>query len=461
MRSCISNTHLRRRTANFGFAVAMLLCLTRLGYGQWTKHFIDQDALGVYDVHAADMDNDNDLDVVAAVFEDSEVVWYEAPSWVKHTVDSNAYPTNVTVADMDDDGDFDIVATIHPFCVVWYESPSWNKYFIDQNLFYPFDVQVADIDSDSDLDVIATSMDNSDLIWYEAPSWTIHIIDFLAGAAFANVIDFDLDNDLDIVVTAASPFGPAGGVFWYEAPSWIKDTIDDIECMGLDVGDIDQDSDLDVVTDGVRWYEAPSWDSHWFYGTLYYDFRVDIADLDNDNDLDIVVNGQSSGYEGWVAWYESVDLYDSLSWIEHIIDNNLGAATGLYVADMDGDNDLDVVAAARADADDVVWYENILGVEEAITNQSGIIYIGQPYPNPFKEMTDIRYQIPDNTKTSLNIYDATGRLVRQWDNTTTRQSNHIAWDGTDNSGGLVAPGVYFLQLSADEFRTTRKLMVVR
>ena len=46
-------------------------------------------------------------------------------------------------------------------------------------------------------------------------------------------------------------------------------------------------------------------------------------------------------------------------WTKHFIDKNLPWPEGLYVADMNGDDTLDVVASGH-DSNEVVWYENTL-----------------------------------------------------------------------------------------------------
>ena len=81
-----------------------------------------------------------------------------------------------------------------------------------------------------------------------------------------------------------------------------------------------------------------------------------VADMDGDDTLDVVASGYAAGD---VVWYEAP------SWTKHVIDANLYSARHVYVADMDGDNDLDVVAVGYA-AGDVVWYEStfIVGVAE-------------------------------------------------------------------------------------------------
>jgi len=84
------------------------------------------------------------------------------------------------------------------------------------------------------------------------------------------------------------------------------------------------------------------------------------------------------------------------------------------------------------------------------------------YPNPFRNATGIKFQISNpKCQTVLKIYDASGRLVRQWDYQTIRQSDQILWHGTDGSGQIVPAGIYFIVLSDKDYRVTIKVLFVK
>jgi len=69
--------------------------------------------------------------------------------------------------------------------------------------------------------------------------------------------------------------------------------------------------------------------------------------------------------------------------------------------------------------------------------------------------------IQENPKPELTIYDATGRLVRQWDYPTMRLSGRISWDGTDHASRLLPSGVYILMFQTGESSETKKLLLIR
>jgi len=78
------------------------------------------------------------------------------------------------------------------------------------------------------------------------------------------------------------------------------------------------------------------------------------------------------------------------------------------------------------------------------------------YPNPFYDKVDIRYQITDKSEIDIDIYDATGRLVKELKNT-----QPIIWDGSDNLGKKLPTGVYFLEFKAGDYLETRKLILLK
>jgi hypothetical protein len=72
------------------------------------------------------MDNDTDVDIVAAV-NDSEIAWWEnlgSRNFRKSTIDSDfEYGSFVHAADIDGDGDVDVIGTSRLGSVIcWWES---------------------------------------------------------------------------------------------------------------------------------------------------------------------------------------------------------------------------------------------------------------------------------------------------------------------------------------------------
>ncbi len=70
------------------------------------------------------------------------------------------------------------------------------------------------------------------------------------------------------------------------------------------------------------------------------------------------------------------------------------------------------------------------------------------YPNPFREITNLKFQIPSTkSQISLEIYDVSGRVVKEFN----LQSDiyglqSVKWSGTDQLDRPVPAGIYFVRL---------------
>ena len=87
------------------------------------------------------------------------------------------------------------------------------------------------------------------------------------------------------------------------------------------------------------------------------------------------------------------------------------------------------------------------------------------YPNPFNPETWIPYQLTNPAAVSISIHAADGKLVRTLalDNQPAgnyqSRSRAAYWDSRNEIGELVASGVYFYTLTADDFTATRKMLI--
>jgi hypothetical protein len=110
------------------------------------------------------------------------------------------------------------------------------------------------------------------------------------------------------------------------------------------------------------------------------------------------------------------------------------------------------------------------GTQASSSNGSttpGQTFMSRLYPNPFKQIMVINYQIPQEVDSrqksavSLKIYDITGRVVRQYDDKTIRRSDQILWNGCDDAGRTVPAGVYFVKLQTENYSVVRKAILLR
>jgi hypothetical protein len=424
--------------------VLMVISITMQGFlmpafGQWNKHYIDHNLITSCFVHAADIDGDLDMDMAATGYTVDLVVWYENNggnpiNWSRHTIDETLdSPHGVYVVDMDNDLDMDVLsAGYEDNHVVWYENNggipvSWTKHTIDENLHEACSVSVVDIDGDTDLDVAASGYDHGNMAWYEnmggTPlAWTKHPISNEGGPL--RFVDMDNDLDLDLVTTQSSK------VVWFENEggnpvSWTEHSIDNHPegVRQIRVGDIDADSDLDVVitcnnANRVIWYEnrggiPPVWDKYIIDKDLARSAGLDLTDIDGDNDVDAIAAGYDADA---VVWYEN-EGGTPVAWTRHTIDFNLDGAGNLKTADLNNNGSLDIYLSGQKEHT-VVWYE-YLGTNAAygktmeinrryVSTQGDTVKVNAQLVNPENHPVSVYAHVQGSESTfqdSIELYD--------------------------------------------------------
>ena len=87
------------------------------------------------------------------------------------------------------------------------------------------------------------------------------------------------------------------------------------------------------------------------------------------------------------------------------------------------------------------------------------------FPNPFRaggEATTIRYFLSEPARVSMRVYDVKGDLIKTLLDKTQRNAGENlgeSWDGTDLNGTAVSPGLYYVEIQAQDKRTVVKLVV--
>lgn len=84
------------------------------------------------------------------------------------------------------------------------------------------------------------------------------------------------------------------------------------------------------------------------------------------------------------------------------------------------------------------------------------------YPNPFNENTTIEFEIKKREMVKLQIYDLSGRLVRDFEEMLTGiGSNKISWDGKNQSGDRISSGIYYGILSTKSEKKSLKMILLQ
>ncbi len=88
--------------------------------------------------------------------------------------------------------------------------------------------------------------------------------------------------------------------------------------------------------------------------------------------------------------------------------------------------------------------------------------VHKAYPNPFNPSTFIKYELPEWSTVTLNVYDIQGRIVRTLINEVKPAGRYeTKWNGTDESGKQVNGGMYVARLHANNYSQVIKMIYLR
>ena len=107
----------------------------------------------------------------------------------------------------------------------------------------------------------------------------------------------------------------------------------------------------------------------------------------------------------------------------------------------------------------VVQYTTVSNYEAAPGALPGL----SAYPNPFRDIAVIRYNLPSPGKAELEIYNLRGQLVARPVNAYKASGEDaLAWAATDDSSRPLGSGIYFLRLKLDgKLIAAKKLVLLK
>ena len=98
-----------------------------------------------------------------------------------------------------------------------------------------------------------------------------------------------------------------------------------------------------------------------------------------------------------------------------------------------------------------------VGIAEDESNLPTEYALKQNYPNPFNPTTSIKYSIPNRSKVIIKVYDVLGKEIKTLLNEEKSAGSYeINWNAAD-----FPSGVYFYQLIAGDFISTKKMVLLK
>ena len=96
------------------------------------------------------------------------------------------------------------------------------------------------------------------------------------------------------------------------------------------------------------------------------------------------------------------------------------------------------------------------------TNTPGKFKLNQNYPNPFNPVTNISYDLREDSFVRITIYDLLGNVIKNLVKSNQLSGyNSVQWNGTNNKGQPVSAGAYSYSLEAGDFRQTKKMILLK
>jgi hypothetical protein len=431
-------------------------------------------------VFSADLDGDEDLDLVSAdeYSHDVAVLLNQGDGTFAEpeAYSAGAAPFSVFASDLDGDEDLDLAIANYGAPTITVLMNRGDGTFADVATYSagggrPRSVFAADLNLDGHTDLMTANhfSDDVSVLLNEGDGTFAEPTSYGVSSDPRSVFAADLDGDGDPDLATANLGADCISVLFNRGGDTFSGQTTYVVGHGpsaVFAADLDIDGDLDLTVS--NYFSANvsvlmnqgngTFAAQTLYGVGANPSSVFASDLDGDGDLDLATANSGSDNVSVL-----VNQGDGI-FADHMTFDAGDEPYTVFASDLDGDGVLDL-ATSNLSSNDISVLPNAHGVGVDLTTvlQTPTHYaLYSPAPNPFDPTTKIAFDLPSAGHVSLKIYNVAGQCVRTLVNEPRDPGRYsMRWDGRSNSGGAVAHGVYFARLTSGSFTATRKLVRVR
>ena len=336
---------------------------------------LDENLYWAETIKDVDLDQDGAIDVLGISKTEGKLFWYrnDGSQNFSKTIISESIPNivDVTSSDFDLDGDIDLVSiSTDNEGIIWWENngnQNFTKNSIQGTSESQFiDVRIIDINKDNYPDFIVQELDDEVIYLFTNDLQGSFTKSELISNVKANSIELiDINNNgfEDLIVADQNGdqlllyLNNEGINFIPQELGEISGLIDDIKIV-----DFDEDGQYDLITASNQAFTNQSLDLWLNIGQenfIVFNISsvggfgsVTCLDYDNDGDLDVISSDFNVQENALNAWINNGDFTFS----KETLDQTFFNGRALKSTDLDGDGDLDILAASNGSG--IKWYEN-------------------------------------------------------------------------------------------------------
>jgi hypothetical protein len=431
------------------------------------QNIVSDTATSASSVFTADFDNDGDMDILSSSFGNDKVCWYEntngqglfSNEYIISTTDMNV--RSVYAADMDNDGDMDVLtASFDDHKIRYYENTGTGNFagatILSNSCLGAVSVKAAYIDGDNLIDVISASYSNNTISWFQnLGNGDFSTENLISTSAYhAECVEFaDLNNDgfTDIISASAGD----DKIAWYENVDGTGNFSNEIiistnadYAISVDAADMDSDGYIDLVSTSkndnkIAWYKNTNGAGNFsdeiiISNTANQPKWSHICDLDGDSEMDVLVGSKLNSSVVWFNNTGSGSFSEEL-----VISSEANNISKVFSCDLDNDTDLDVLSSS-VDDNKIAWYENIKGETALNSFKKNSISM---YPNP----TSGTFTINGEGIKAFELINSFGQGLYHTNIATDKYTYTPAKD--------LSSGVYIVKIKTESKIVARKLIV--